>query len=382
MPRANYVIPPKDGKVYVLDNDAVERLLPIEALMDAMEDSLREWDAGNAAIRTKKSVHVLNPEEDTRYAFVSFDGGVQKLGIYAIRLRSDLARGVGYRPPGSPRDDFIPEGERQYCGLVLLLSSRTGLPLALLPDGYVQHARVAACAGVAAKYLARQDSQVLGVLGSQWMARLHIPALCAVRPISQVKVYSPNREHREAFAREMAEKLDIEVEARESAEEVVRESDIVACCTDSRGPVFDGAWLEKGAYVCSVLGGEIAGAHDRIDYVVRHQPLIYNEALGAAGSGERPVGIAGKPPEGTAERWGSSLEGWSFRPEAPILSEVIVGKARGRADPNEIIYFSNNEGTGIQFATAGAVILANLERSGSRGVNSIPLDWLLQDMPD
>lgn len=383
-PRANYVIPPKGGKVYILSNEDIERLLPIGACMDGIEEGYREWEYGNAAIRPKKSVHIYNPEEDSRYSLVSFDGGIQKLGVYALRMRSDLARGVGYRPEET-RDDFVAEGERKYCGLVLYFSSKTGLPLAIMPDGFLQHARVASLAGIAAKYLARRDARTLGILGSQWMARLHAQTLCAVRPIRHIKVYSPNRNNREAFAREMAAKLSLEVEAKANPEEVVRGSDMVACCTDStRTPVFGGKWLEPGAYLCNVLSGEVPeDAYQRLDYMVMNQPLVFNETLGLAGSGETPVAVAGQPPAG-AVMPGTGGLGWErhVTPETPLLSQVITGRAKGRTDDKQIILFNNNEGTGIQFAAAGAVILSRLDREEARRVNSAPLDWFLQDIPD
>jgi alanine dehydrogenase len=60
----------------------------------------------------------------------------------------------------------------------------------------------------------------------------------------------------------------------------------------------------------------------------------------------------------------------------------VAGKAPGRTDDRQIIFFNHTEGTGIQFASAGAVILRNLAATGFAGVRSIPLDWFLQDIPD
>jgi ornithine cyclodeaminase/alanine dehydrogenase-like protein (mu-crystallin family) len=65
-----------------------------------------------------------------------------------------------------------------------------------------------------------------------------------------------------------------------------------------------------------------------------------------------------------------------------LLSEVVAGKQRGRADRREVTFFSNNEGTGLQFAAVGKVILDSLEELGDAGVHTMPLEWFLQDMPD
>lgn len=249
------------------------------------------------------------------------------------------------------------------------------MPVAILNDGYLQHARVAACAGIAAKYLARKNSQTLCLLGSQWMARTHLVAFCAVRPIKHIKVYSPTQEHRESFAREMAKRLGIKVEAKDSPEEAVRGADIVACCTNShRRPVLSGQWLEPGMYICNVLGSELDDkALARVDCTVKNQPLR---------NLDQAVFVAGAHPDGVDPPSEGRLWLKQVSDSTPLLSEVIVGKAKGRTDDRQITFFSNNEGTGIQFAAVGSVILSKLEETGFAGVKSIPLEWFLQEIPD
>ncbi len=66
----------------------------------------------------------------------------------------------------------------------------------------------------------------------------------------------------------------------------------------------------------------------------------------------------------------------------PRLSEVVAGTARGRADQQEVTFFSNNEGTGLQFAAVGALVLERLREHPDRGVKTMPLEWFLQDIPD
>src|SRR4029450_5491405 len=114
-----------------------------------------------------------------------------------------------------------------YGGLIFLCSTRTGEPLAIINDGILQHMRVGGCAGLGAKYLAREDSSVLGIFGSGGMARPYLLAFNAVRKLREVKVFSPTRKNREAYAAEMSEKLGIKVRPVDSTEDAVRGSDIV-----------------------------------------------------------------------------------------------------------------------------------------------------------
>ncbi len=357
--------------VYFINNDDVQRLLSLKDCMATIEDAYREWDAGQAAIRSKTSLYVYNREENTRYNFTSMEGAVENLGIFAIRMRSDIERRLSKSVMGR-----IPAGtEKGYCGLIILFSTKTKEPLAIINDGYIQHARVAAVAGIAAKYLARENASVLCLLGSQWMARTHALAFIEVRPIKLIQVYSPTREHREAFARETADRLGVEVRVKSSPVEAVKGADIVACCTDShRNAVLRGEWLEEGMYISNVLGSELDDETlARIDYTVKNQPLRNLEAA---------VNIAGVPPEGVAVP--SEGRGWlkQVNEKTPLLSEVITGKAKGRTNDRQITFFSNNEGTGIQFAAVGSVILSKLKERGLGDIKEIPLEWFFQDIPD
>src|SRR5437867_7186790 len=150
-----------------------------------MEDSYRAWDDGFAVIRPKTNLYVY---ADTRYGFSTMEGAVHGTGIVAIRIKSDFHHNAYDRrdvPAGQSVPTSAQKGagaEGTFCGLVYLFDAHSGLPLAILNDGYLQHVRVAASAAVAAKYLAREDAETLGILGSQWMARTHAPAICRVRP--------------------------------------------------------------------------------------------------------------------------------------------------------------------------------------------------------
>ncbi len=367
-------------QLYFIDNDVQQRVLTVGDAMEAIEDAYRQWDAGQATIGPKTNMYLYN-DDDTRYGFSIIHGGVKNIGIVAMRVKSDFHQNT-YDRMEVRESASVPTSlskgagrEGKFCGLVYLFSARNGLPLAILNDGYLQHVRVGACAGVAAKYLARDDAHTLCLLGSQWMARTHAPAICAARPITLIKVYSPTPENREGFAREMSQKLDVEVRPMQSPEEAVRGADIVACCTNShRRPVLRGSWLEEGMFISNVLSSELdEGAVQRVDYTVKNQPLR-----------DLPTHTfeAGSPPAGSERP--SEGRGWlnQVNDATPLLSQVIAGKARGRASEREITFFSNNEGTGVQFAAVGGLILRRLVEEGSGLEKTIPMDWFLQDIPN
>src|ERR1700746_111356 len=124
--------------------------------------------------------------------------------------------------------------------------------------------------GGGVKYLAREDTHVVGMLGSGGMARTFLEAFKCVRDVRLCKVYSPNPAHREAFAEEMSRRLNIEVRAVDDPHEAVRGADLLSSCTDSMRPVYDADWIEKGMHVINLGRREMPDAAiDRFDVVVR-----------------------------------------------------------------------------------------------------------------
>src|SRR5437867_6162201 len=155
------------------------------------------------------------------------EGASRKIGVFAIRMKSDIV----YWPNGETEEKYCMQ-PGTWCGLVMVFSVRNGEPLAIINDGLIQHMRVGGCAGLGAKYLAREDACDVGIFGSGGMARSYLEAFYEVRKLRRVKVYSPTKSNRERFAREMTGKFDIEVTAGDDPEKVVREADIGATCTN------------------------------------------------------------------------------------------------------------------------------------------------------
>ena len=117
--------------------------------------------------------------------------------------------------------------------------------------------RVGACAGLGVKCLARDNASTVGMIGSGGMARSYLSAFCEVRKIKKVKVYSPTKHNREKYAKEMGKAHYIEIQAVNTAEEAVRDSDIVATCTDAITPFIKKEWIEPVMHLTDVNGSDI-----------------------------------------------------------------------------------------------------------------------------
>src|SRR6185437_6439414 len=99
-------------------------------------------------------------QNDAYYRFGSLEGATD--GVHAVRLKSDIITWP-VRADGSQSRQKYCMQPGTYCGLVLLFSTETGEPLAILNDGHLQHMRVGAAAGVGARLLARADAQRVGL---------------------------------------------------------------------------------------------------------------------------------------------------------------------------------------------------------------------------
>jgi ornithine cyclodeaminase/alanine dehydrogenase-like protein (mu-crystallin family) len=269
-----------------------------------------------------------------------------------------------------------------YCGLLFMFSARDGMPAALINDGYLQHMRVAGGAGLGAKYLARRDSRVVGMIGSGGMARSYLEAFRAVRPVSKVKVYSPNSNNARQYAEEMSAKFAIDVELVSSPRDAVKNVDIVACCTSSIDPVFKTDWLEPGMHVTDVTWDETEpGFAKKVDVSIKmgeSTPHLENPPPGAFYAAHGFLGyVAGQPEEKAI------VPQRPPRPEIldmPTLADVISGRVQGRTSDRQTSWFLNLGVMGVQFAAVCTAVYLAAQKAGIG--KEIPTEWFTQSIRD
>jgi ornithine cyclodeaminase/alanine dehydrogenase-like protein (mu-crystallin family) len=278
---------------------------------------------------------------------------------------------------------------------VFLLSTRNGEPLAFINDGVLQHMRVGGGAGIGAKYLAREDSRVVGMLGSGGMARTFLEAFKCVRDVRLCRVYSPTAAHREAFAEEMSRRLNIEVCAVDDPREAVRGADILSSCTDSMRPVYDADWIEKGMHVTNLGRREMPDAvMARFDVVVRQGTAGLQMKQSARFQAERglsPAAFIG----GTVEEmkripatnphpgFGGDSPEFADRGrggDKPDFADLASGKCKGRTGREQITFYRNVGNQGLQFSAVGGWVYEQAVRQ--RKGREIPTEWFVQNIRD
>lgn len=207
-----------------LDEAAVRRLLRMEDVIPAMERALADFSSGNVVQPVRSMVTVAEHQGFLGLMPAYYAGDA--LGVKLVTFY--------------PQNRDVPT----HHATILLFKPETGELIATMDGTLITEVRTATVSAVATKNLARPDAKVLAIIGSGVQARSHLEALRLVRDFDDVRVWSPN--HAEDFARRF------EVRAAASAEEAVKDADVIVTATTSSTPVLHGEWLSPGAHINAV----------------------------------------------------------------------------------------------------------------------------------
>jgi len=324
--------------VPLLLNEAdVAALLETRPLVDLMERTLADFSAG----RTRQPVRsVLRIEEHDAW-----------IGVMPAALPDDGGAGlklVSLAPRNAAR------GLPTHLATILLVDPATGALEAILDGRLVTERRTAAVSAAAARRLAAPGAGTLALLGSGVQARSHLDAFAEVLALREVRVWSPNAEHREAFARAHAAGGAFAMRTTASAEEAVRGAELVVAATSARMPVLEGAWLAEGAHVTAV--GACSPEWREIDGAAVRRSRVFVDSLAAA---ERESGdLLGAAREG----------GWSFADVAGELGALFADRLPGRTAAREVTLFKSLGLACEDVATARWLLVRARERGVGRPV--------------
>ena len=351
----------------VLSIEEQREILDMKGVLNVLEILYREEAAGKALSRRRSDTIV--PNKHGVYGLKSMDGVVPALDIGAVRINSDV---ITWPTVGNTKRRVkVPAAPgNRWVGLILLFSVSTGEPLAIMPDGYVQRMRVGGTSGLGVKYLAREDTKILGIIGSGWQAGAQVLAACEVREFDRVLVFSTSRENLQKFVGEMSTQINVDIVPASSSEEILKDADVVLCATNSIQPVFDGLLIRPGQHLGCIRHCEFdETAFRRIDRMVIHTPNAspMHQVMGDVLM-EELVDDQG---------WSDGHGGMDWD-NVPVLSQLISGATEGRKSDDEVTCFANNLGLGIQFAAVGARLI---DIARERGVgHELPTEWFTQNV--
>ena len=212
----------------LIDELCIKQLLTMDDALDAVEEVFREQGKGSVTNVPRVRVPVKGGTLRITAAVLSYRG------YYGVKIASTAV--------------FGRDAGRMFC----LYREANGELAAIVQVFAMGAMRTGAASGVATKYLANHDAAILGVLGSGRQARTQVEAVCKVRAIREVRVYSPNAAHREAFCMDMEKVIKNKCLSVGSAEHAVRGADIIVSATTAEQPVVLGRWLKPGAHINAI----------------------------------------------------------------------------------------------------------------------------------
>src|SRR5690242_10221999 len=249
--------------------------------------------------------------------------------------------------PGNPA-----RGLDAHQGLVTLFDGETGVPTAILDASATTAVRTAAVTAVATGALARPDAATLAVLGAGTQARAHLRALAGVRAFERVRVYAPTTAHAEDVAAEAstAGLAGVSVTVAASAQEALRDADVVVTATSAREPVLRREWLKPGAHLNAV--GASSPQNREIDTATVAASALFCDSRESLRNeaGEFRLAVA----EGLITGDGH------VRAE---LGEVLAGTAAGRRDAGELTMF-RSLGLAVEDLAAAQSAVATATQQG------------------
>lgn len=304
----------------------VIRALPMAKAIEGMKTAYGQLSAGNAVLPLR--AHVPITAEDTTLVMPAYLPESEALGLKVVSV-------FGSNPP---------RGLKLINAVVIALDATTGEPVALMEGGAVTAIRTGAASGAGTDVLARPDAQVVAIFGAGVQARTQLEAVCTVRDIREVRVYSP--EGAEAFAAEMAGRSPVPdtIVIAGSPEAAVRDADIICTATTAHTPVFDGRSLKPGVHVNAI--GSFTPEMQEIDTVTLQRSLVVVDSREAAlaETGDLLIPI--------------ELDEFSVEDIHAELGEIINGTRPGRTSLEQITLFKS-VGLAVQDAVAAQIVWRN-----------------------
>ena len=262
---------------------------------------------------------------------------LQELGYYGVKV--------------SPTTIFESSAGRVFS----LYAGDSGALLAIVQVFALGALRTGAASGVATKYMARPESRRLAVLGTGRQARTQVEAICRIRPITEIRVFSRRAENRARFCADLA-RPGLDLSGTESAQEAVRGADIVVTATTATEPVLKGEWLAPGTHV-NAIGANFEYRRELdLDVVARAAVIATDDTEQVR---YEATDLAAPVEQG--------IIAWD---DVVNLGDIVAGKRPGRGSADDITLFKS---LGVAFEDVALAARA-FEKAKDQGIG--------QELPD
>jgi alanine dehydrogenase len=322
----------KADEILLLTRRDVQTLLTLEECIEAVERAFRLYGEGKAVPPAVLSMHTERGGFHIKAGILSLSGE-----YFGAKVNGNF--------PGNP-DRF---GLPTIQGLIVLCDAERGTPLAVLDSRDITTLRTGAATAIAAKYLARSDSQVVTICGCGNQGRVQLRALTRARQIRSAFAHDINKEQALRFAKELTLELKIAVTSTTDLGSAVRQSDICLTCTPSREPLLGPDDVRPGTFIAAI-GADSPHKQEIDSGLMAKCKIVCDIVEQCAIMGDLHHALEA----GVVTLTDVHAE----------LGAIVAGREPGRESDEEIIVFDST-GMALQDVAAAAMLFEKAERQGS-----------------
>ena len=308
-------------KTLLLTENDIKQLLSMDEVMKAVEPAFRE----------KGLKHVQMPAK--LYLFYKkHNGDLRAMPSYLEELDISAVKVVNVHP-----ENRIKYNLPTVMATIVLIDPKNGAPLAIMGGTWITDIRTGAAGGIAAKYLARKNSKIVGFIGAGAQSKTQLLALLSLyKKLEEVRVWSRTEKTRDQFVSEMGPVCSglTEIVSVGNVKEAAEGVDIVVTTTPSTKPIVSGDWIAPGTHI-NCIGADAPGKEELEPSILTKAKIVVDDWEQASHSGEINVPLA----KGVITKkniWGE-------------IGEIVAGLKPGRTSSDEITVFTST-GLAVQDA--------------------------------
>ena len=297
--------------LYLTQDDVRAAGLSMQMTLDIVENVFKLHDQGKINMPHKTVLDLGERERGRVNAMPAYVGG--EVDVCGIKWISGF--------PNNPKDHNLPRG----IGLLIINDAWTGVPLAIMDATLISAMRTGAATGVGAKYLARQDSEKVAIIGAGVQAHTQLEALHATLPnLSLVHAYDIHKDTAQDFAQFNAKRFGIDVQAVDNAQEAVEDADVIVTVTIADEPIVKDAWVKSGSFF-----SHVGSYQEEEEAVVENSDTLVVDDWEAVLHRETPI---------LAKMF---LAGELSKSDIHAnLGEIILGEKSGRQSDSERLFYA------------------------------------------
>lgn len=327
---------PTQYETLLLKQSEIKELIEMKEIIESVETAYTVHATRNVQMPAKKYLFFKKYNGDLRI-MPAFIKNMDEAGVKCVNVH-----------PENPVKYNLPT----VMGLIQLFDPKSGFPLSVMDGTWITNMRTGAAAGVGTKYLARKDSKTLGIIGAGKQAYTQLMALKEVMDIEHAHVFCRTCSSRENFADMARKRFDIDINAVSTAEEAVKNMDVVVTVTPANKPVLKTDWITEGTHI-NAMGADAPGKQELEVGILQKAKIFIDCWEQARHSGEINVPVH----DGIITRKSISSK----------IGDVIIGKAEGRISDEDITVFDST-GLAVQDMVTGWKVY---EEAVKKGVGTV-----------